>query len=278
MCRRAHRHVLGFLTYKIKRRRSKSSDMPNLGLDVGAAKTKAAIMDNGKVIALASVLTGFDQSASAEAAIKAALEKAGIDRQSLNNIRATGVGRKAVADITANEINELAAAAKGTSFLIPSARTVIDAGAEEARAVKLDNGNVKDFAVNEKCAAGAGSFTESMAKALQMSLEDFANASLKSDKKIPMNAQCVIFAESEVVSLIHSGASKQDISRSVHDAIADRISAVARRVGLAKDVVLIGGMGYNVGFVDALKRAIEMDVLVPPDPDYVGAIGAAILD
>ena len=115
-----------------------------------------------------------------------------------------------------------------------------------------------------------------MAKALGMSLEDFANASVKSDKKIPMNAQCVIFAESEVVSLIHSGASKQDISRAVHDAIADRISAVARRVGLEKDIALIGGMGYNVGFVDALKRAIEMDVIVPPDPDYVGAIGSAL--
>ena len=253
--------------------------MPNLGIDIGAANTKVAIMEDGTILALASAVTGFDQEASAEAAIKSALEKAGIDRQSLKRIKTTGVGRKAVPNITTDEMNEIASAAKGAHFLFNSARTVIDAGAEEARAMKLnDVGKVRDFAINEKCAAGAGSFTEAMAKALEVSLDELTKISLESDKKVPMNAQCVIFAESEVVSLIHSGFSKPDISKAIHDAIADRISAVARRVGLEKDIVLIGGMAYNVGFIDSLKRSLNTDVLLPENPDYVGAIGAALPD
>ena len=253
--------------------------MPNLGLDVGAEYTKVAIMEGDKVLALASVSTGFDQEASANDAIKLGLEKAGIDKKSLNRIRATGVGRRSIPGVTSDEINEITSAAKGAAFLDPAARTVIDAGAEEARAVKIDgNGKIIDFAVNEKCAAGAGSFTEAMAKALEMNLEEFAEGALKTDKRIPMNAQCVIFAESEVVSLIHGGATKQEISRSIHDAIADRTSAVARRVGLENDLVLIGGMGNNSGFIDALKRALEMDIVVPKDPEYASAIGAALPD
>ena len=251
--------------------------MPRLGIDMGAENTKVAVVDNGSVLALASVRTGSDQLASLETAINTALEKAKIDRQSIERIRATGAGRKAISSITTNEINEVASAAAGASFFFPSARTVIDAGAEEARAVGLDsNGRIRDFAVNEKCAAGAGSFTEAMAVALETSIEELAKAALQSTKTIPMNAQCVIFAESEVVSLIHSGVSHADISRAVHDAIADRIAAVARRVGLEKDIVIIGGMARNVGFVDALKRSFNMDVLVPPDPEYVSAVGAAI--
>ena len=226
---------------------------------------------------MASVPTGFDQLGSAEEAIKLALEKAKVDRQSLQQIRATGAGRKAVNSITTDEITEVAAAAEGAYFFSKSARTVIDAGAEEARAVLLDGtGKIKDFAINEKCAAGAGSFTEAMAKALEIPLEELTKISLQSDRKIPMNAQCVIFAESEVVSLIHAGYTKADISKAIHDSIADRISAVARRVGLEKDIVLIGGMANNVGFVEALKKTIDMDVVVLPDPEYVSAIGAAV--
>jgi len=252
--------------------------MPNIGIDIGSENTKVAVVDSSAILALATVATGFDQVASADTAVDLALKKAKLNRQSIKSVKSTGAGRKAIANIVAREINEVASAAAGAIFFSPSARTIIDAGAEEARAVSLDSGGkVKDFAVNEKCAAGAGSFTESMAKALQTTLHEFSLLSLQSTRKIAMNAQCVVFAESEVVSLIHSGASRADISRAVHDAIADRISAVARRVGLAQDIVLIGGMGRNVGFVDALKRALNMDVLVPPDPEYTSAIGAAVI-
>jgi len=254
--------------------------MANLGIDMGAENTKVAIMDNGNVLALAGVHTGFDQQKSADEAIALALTKAKLSRDKIERIGATGIGRKAISDIATNEVNEIISAAKGISFYYDNkARTVIDAGAEEARAIRLDaDGNVREFVVNEKCAAGAGTFTEAMAEALEVSLEKFCEAALHSSKKTPMNAQCTIFAESEVVSLIASGVSLADIARAVQDAIADRISAIMRRVGLEDEIVLIGGMGKNGGFVDALKRSLERDVLVPQDPDYVSAIGAAIPD
>jgi benzoyl-CoA reductase subunit D len=252
--------------------------MLKLGVDVGAANTKVAIMDDGRVLAVAGVATGFDQQKSAETAIGKVLQKVGKTMKDISRIRATGVGRKAIPDITTDEIDEFDSAAKGTLFFLPSARTVIDVGAEEGRAVKIDSaGKILDFAVNEKCAAGAGSFVEAMATALEIpSPEELGKISLQSNKKIPMNAQCVIFAESEVVSLIAAGTEKADISKAIHDSIADRIGGMTRRAGLEKDIVLIGGVAKNVGFVESLKKSLNMDILVPTDPEYVSAVGAAV--
>ena len=154
---------------------------------------------------------------------------------------------------------------------------MIDVGAEDGRAVRCNvQGNIKDFVVNEKCAAGAGSFIEAMARALEVSTEEFAELSLKSKTKIPMNAQCVIFAESEVVSLIHAKTSHPDICRAIHDAIADRIASMVRRVGIEKEVVLVGGVGRNKGFVDSLNRNLGVEVIVPEEPEYASALGAAL--
>ena len=253
--------------------------MMRAGIDVGAENTKAVIVTDGQVLGRASVLTGLDQLASARKAMELVLKKTGTDEKSLSQVVATGIGREAVSSIVTKKVNEFVSAAKGARTLFPSARVVIDAGAEEGRAVKFDpEGKVKDFAVNEKCAAGAGTFIEAMASALEVPLDELAQLPLQSTAKISMNAQCVIFAESEVVSLIHSGITKPDISRAIHDAIADRIAAMARRVGVEKDIVLIGGMAKNIGFIDALKRSLGTDILVSRDPEYVSALGAAISD
>jgi benzoyl-CoA reductase subunit D len=154
---------------------------------------------------------------------------------------------------------------------------VIDVGAEEGRAVRCDeHGKVIDFSYNEKCAAGAGAFAEGMARALEVSLEELGPLSLKSNQAIQMNAQCAVFAESEVVTLIHAKTPREDIARAVLDAIASRIISMVRKVGFEKDIALIGGMTLNVGFVEALKRGLELDVYVPENPEYVGALGAAL--
>ena len=188
----------------------------------------------------------------------------------------TGAGRK-MAPVAQDSVTEVSAAAKGAVFLYPDVRTVIDIGAEEGRAVKCDEqGRVQDFAVNEKCAAGAGSFTESMSRALEVDLEEFGRLSLQSTKTIPMNAQCAVFAESEVVSLTHAKTPKADISRAVHDAIASRIISMVRRVGINPEIALVGGVSYNVGFVDSLKRGLEKEVIVPENAEFVGALGAAL--
>lgn len=251
--------------------------MLSAGIDIGAKTTKVVILkDNEEVLARSSVLTGFDQKASAEGALEEALQKAKAARNELKHIISTGVGRKAAPYIS-GDVTEISANAKGGYFLFPSARVVVDVGAEEGRAVRCDaRGNIKDFAVNEKCAAGAGSFIEAMARALEVSIEEFAELSLKSTTNIPLNAQCVIFAESEVVSLIHTKIPRPDISRAIHDAIADRIASMIRRVGIEKDIILIGGVARNKGFVDALNRNLELEVIVPEEPEYVSALGAAL--
>ncbi len=157
-------------------------------------------------------------------------------------------------------------------------RTVIDVGAEEGRAIKIDDrGKVADFAINEKCAAGSGTFTEAMARALEVKLEKLGELSLKSTQAISMNAQCAVFAESEVVTLIHRKTPKADIARAIHDAIADRITSMVRRVGIEEKIALIGGVAKNVGFVHSLKNDLETDLIIPDDTQFVGALGAALV-
>jgi benzoyl-CoA reductase subunit D len=140
-----------------------------------------------------------------------------------------------------------------------------------------ENGNATDFAINEKCAAGAGAFIEAMARALETSTEEMGSLALTSDKEIPMNAQCAIFAESEVVGLIHAKTKKNDISKAIHDAMASRIVSMIRRIGVNEDVVMLGGVGYNPGFVEAMKRELNLEnIYIPDDPEYGAAVGAAV--
>jgi benzoyl-CoA reductase subunit D len=250
--------------------------MTTAGIDCGAKMTKVILLKDGDVLAKTQTVTGFDQKEAIEKVMVEALKQANLNLDQLDGICATGTGRKVV-PYQKKELTEVGAAAKAAVFLKPSARTVVDVGAEEGRGIKCDEGGkVIDFAVNEKCAAGAGSFTEAMARALEVSLEDFGKISLKSTQAVPMNAQCAVFAESEVVSLVHSKTSKEDIARAVHDAISSRITSMLRRVGIENDVVLIGGLALNPGFVDALKRDLEMDVYIPDDPEFAGALGAAL--
>ncbi len=243
---------------------------------MGSKNIKVVILKDGEKIGKGLVLAGFETIKSAEEAFAMALDAAGIKMEDLDSIVATGAGRKH-APYTDKDITEVGGDAKAVLKLYPSARTVIDVGAEEGRAIRCNEaGKVVDFALNEKCAAGAGAFTESMSRALEVTVEELGRMSLESDKEIPMNAQCAVFAESEVVSLLHAKTPKKDISRAVHDAIASRIISLVRKVGFEPDVILIGGVAYNVGFLDALKRGLECDVIVPDDPEYIGAYGAAL--
>jgi benzoyl-CoA reductase subunit D len=251
--------------------------MITAGIDVGSRTIKVVILKDGAVVGKALTATGFEQAESAAAALKTAAENAGIELAAIEQIVSTGAGRKAMEQANSH-ITEVGADAVGAVHLVPEARTVIDIGAEEGRGIKVSGeGKVLDFAVNEKCAAGAGSFTETMSRALEMSLDEFGKIALQSTKSIPMNAQCTVFAESEVVSLVHAETSKEDISRAVHDAIASRVSSMVRRVGLEQKVALIGGVAYNPGFVDSLTRALECEIIIPQDREYVGALGAALV-
>jgi benzoyl-CoA reductase subunit D len=250
--------------------------MISAGMDMGAKWVKVVLLRDGLVIARGQELTGFDQKESACKALQTALGQAKLQETDIESFVATGAGRKE-APGNAIELTEVTAAAIGAAHVAASARTVIDVGAEEGRAVKTtEDGRVVDFAVNEKCAAGSGAFTESMARALETPVEEIGPLSLRSSQAIPMNAQCAVFAESEVVSLLHAKTPKADIARAVHDAIANRIVSMARKVGINEDVVVIGGVARNVGFIDSVQRELNLKVKVPEDPEYVSALGAAL--
>ena len=252
--------------------------MITAGIDCGAKNTKTVIIKDREVIGKGLVLTGFDPEKAVEESLDIAIEAAGIARNDIRRICGTGSGKNAV-KFADDDINDIKAMSKGAIFFFPNARTVADVGAEEGRAAKIDEkGNPVDFAINEKCAAGAGVFIEAMARALDVSIEEMGLLSLQSNKKIPMNAQCVVFAESEVVGLIHAKTEKQDISKAIHDAMASRIVSMIRQIGVNKDVAMIGGVGYNPGFVAAMLRDLKVEeVYIPDEPEYGAAVGAAVI-
>lgn len=250
--------------------------MITAGIDIGAKTVKVVLLEDGKILARSLVPAGLDTDAAVKQAVEAALAAADLRKDRIGAFMATGTGRKSC-PFSKETITEVGAAAKGATHVLDSCRTVIDVGAEEGRTVRCaENGKVIDFAFNEKCAAGAGTFAEGMARALDVSLEELGPLSLKSKQAVPMNAQCAVFAESEVVTLIHAKTPREDIARAVLDAVASRIISMVRKVGFERDVALIGGMALNPGFVEAMKRGLEMDVYVPEEPEYVGALGAAL--
>jgi predicted CoA-substrate-specific enzyme activase len=251
--------------------------MITAGLDIGAKTIKIVVMKDNAIIGQALIMAGYDIRESLKMAWEDVLPKAGVLLNQIDRIVATGTGRKE-ADMAQDKVSEVLAAAQGAFFLNNQVRTVIDVGAEEGRAIKINSfGKVVDFAVNERCAAGTGAFTEAMARALEVKLEELGALSLQSTQTVAINAQCVVFAESELVSLIHSKTPKADIARAVHDAIADRIVSIGRRVGMEKEVMLLGGLAKNVGFIVSLKREIETKVFIPDQPEFVSALGAALL-
>jgi len=245
------------------------------GIDVGGKNAHVVIMKDGTILAKGEASTGIKKAEAAEQLYDEVLQQAGLKREDIERVVATGSSGRRVT-FAQGVIPEAVVDARGVIRLIPSARTIIDVGAEEGRAIKVSpEGKVLDFAINEKCAAGTGTFIDTMTRALEVTVEEMAKMSLQSTRSIPMNAQCAVFGESEVVSLIHAKTPKHDIARAVHDAIAGRIGSVARIVGLEKDLVMIGGVAKNIGFVESLRRDLGMDVIIPDAPEFVGALGAA---
>jgi benzoyl-CoA reductase subunit D len=244
---------------------------------MGTQTVKVVVVKDGHVLGRGKVFSGFDPSKAAEEACGEALKMAKLTGDEVDHVTATGSGMEMAlsADST---VSMMGADARAGVMLFPSARTIIDVGAEEARAVKCDDrGVMVDFVVNERCAAGAGAFIEAMARALEVKMEEMGPLSLKAERASPINASCVIFGESDVVTLIHRQESKPEIARAIFDAMADRVSSMIFRLGLTPDVVLVGGAAKDVGFVASLKRKLGVEVLIPEHPEFAGALGAALV-
>jgi benzoyl-CoA reductase subunit D len=255
----------------------RTKKMISAGIDMGTQRVKVAILKDNQIISQSQAFTGFEPTKAAQQAFEEALQKANLNRTDIQHVTATGAGAN-MAPYADSTISMMGADAKAGTHYFSSARTVIDVGAEDARAVKCDEkGLMLDFVVNARCAAGAGTFIEAMARALEVELEDMGSLSLKAERASPINASCVIFAESDVVSLIHKEEPKTEIARAIFDAMAERVSSMVHRLGLKPDIVLVGGVAKDVGFVASLKRRLGTEILIPEEPLYAGAVGAALV-
>jgi predicted CoA-substrate-specific enzyme activase len=250
--------------------------MITAGVDIGSLTAKAVVLGDEGIAGYCVMTGGSDVTAAAERVLATALESAGVRHADLAAIVATGYGRAKV-PLAGKSVTEITCDAIGTHFLVPGARLVIDVGGQDSKVIGLDEaGRVSDFAMNDKCAAGTGRFLEVMAHALEIDLAQLGPASLRHKKHVDISSMCTVFAESEVVSLIAEGYAREDILHGLHQAIASRITAMARGMEMNGTVVVCGGVAKNTGVVRAFEERLKTKVKVPPEPQIVAALGAAI--
>jgi len=239
--------------------------------------TKVVIMDESEAIrARVESHTGAEHRRLANKVMEQALEQADLPFNDIAYVVATGYGRINVpfADC---QITELTCHARGLVSLFPSVRTALDIGGQDAKGLKIKDGKLIDFVMNDRCAAGTGRFLEVIAKTLDLKLEDLGNISLKSRNKVSISNTCTIFAQQEVISRLSDGVPLEDIVAGLHEAIASRAVGMLRQLQIEPKVVFTGGVAKNVGVVKAVKENVGGEVLVPDDPLISGAIGAALL-
>jgi predicted CoA-substrate-specific enzyme activase len=248
------------------------------GLDVGSLVTKAVILNDKEILSWSIEDSRSSPGKAAKNSLEKALEAASIRQNEISFIVGTGYGRVAL-DFVNKTVTELTCHAKGAHWLNPMVRTVIDIGGQDSKVIKLDSdGNMLDFAMNDKCAAGTGRFLEVMAHALEVDLEKLGDISLNSIKPCVVNNTCTVFAETEVISLIASGAKTDDISAGLHQAIASRVGNMVKKIGLEKDVLFVGGVAKNSGVKTALEKLLRIKFAhAEYDPQITGALGAALI-
>jgi predicted CoA-substrate-specific enzyme activase len=220
--------------------------------------------------------TGPEHRQLANQVMQDALNRAGLSVEEISYIVATGYGRFNV-PFADRQITELSCHARGVSSLFPNVRTAIDIGGQDAKCMRVANGRLTNFIMNDRCAAGTGRFLEVTAATLGIRLDDMGDMSLKAAKEIKISSMCTIFAQQEVVALLSRGERCEDILAGLHHALAGRIAALARRLGIQPDVVLTGGVAKNTGMVRAMRASLGCEILIPEEPLITGALGAAIL-
>jgi len=248
------------------------------GIDLGSASTKMVLTDKEyNTIAYHVMPTGTKSASAAEEMLNICIEKADIGKEEIKFVVATGYGRSNV-PFADKQISEITCHARGAIHLFPDTRTVIDIGGQDSKAIRInDKGEVVDFAMNDKCAAGTGRFLEKMASVLEVKIKDLGELSLKSKKTIEISSMCAVFAESEVVSLIAEGRSREDIAMALHNAVADRVISLARKIKLIEGVTLTGGVINNIGIVHSIKTKLATSVNLSEQPQIIGALGAAVI-
>nr|WP_296267328.1 acyl-CoA dehydratase activase [uncultured Merdimonas sp.] len=248
-----------------------------LGIDSGSTSTNAVIMDRDrKIKAFSVVRTGAKSGESADKVLKDVLEKASLTREDISWIVSTGYGRVSIPFADEN-VTEISCHGKGAHYFNPKIRTILDIGGQDSKAIRLsENGEVKDFVMNDKCAAGTGRFLEMIARTLEVSLDEMGAIALTSREEIEITSMCSVFAESEVISLIANNKEKNDIANGVCNAIANKAYGLLKRVGMEPDFMMTGGVAKNPGVVRAVERKLGARLYICDEPEIVGATGAAL--
>jgi len=250
--------------------------MITAGCDIGSLTAKAVILQDGKILASEVILASAQPEKSSMEVMKRAVEKAGINMEDIEYCVGTGYGRKHIPFMNSPE-SEIACHGRGAVWQVPSARTVVDIGGQDAKAIKVDEkGNVERYVYNDKCASGTGRFLEIIADALEIKLEDMGAISGKATEKLTLSNQCVVFAETEIISLVNEGKEIADIINALHQAVANRAASLARGILVAPDAVMTGGVAKNAGMFAALEKALGVKLHSVDNPQINGALGAAL--
>ena len=252
--------------------------MLTLGIDIGSLSTKSVILNQNKeIVSYDVVLTGGNNRASAELTYHNVLAKAGLNKEDIHKVVTTGYGRENV-PFSNKHVSEITWHAKGMHLLNPTIRTILDIGGQDSKTIQLDEmGNVVNFMMNDKCAAGCGRFLEIIARTLNIKLEDMGDISEHAETTVKISSMCTVFAETEVVSLVAVGTPIAHIVRGLHDSIAVRSVALLKIIGLRDTIGMSGGVAKNKGVVMAIEELLEMKLDIPKNPQVVGALGAAYI-
>lgn len=246
------------------------------GIDIGSIYSKAVILKENQIAASLVKRTGGEIKAVSHRIMEEVLIPLGIQIEDLDSVVATGYGRISV-PFAEKQVTEISCFGRGMAHLFPEVRTVVDIGGQDSKGIKInEHGNVDDFVMNDKCAAGTGRFLEVMANALEVNLADMGHLALQSESPEEIGITCTVFAESQVISLVGEGRLKVDIIAGLHRAIAERIYGMLKMLRIEERVAITGGGAKNIGLVWELEKKLGTKAIVPEEPQLIGAYGAAL--
>lgn len=249
----------------------------SVGIDVGSTQTKAVALDTARaIVARALIDTGANVKRAGQRALDEILKNGNLAREDVKFVVGTGYGRYKI-EAGDTQVTEISCHARGAQMLFPNTRTVIDMGGQDTKAIKVSSdGDVLDFCMNDKCAAGTGRFMAGAAEVLGMALDDIGEISLRGTKPIRLTSVCTVFVESDILSHLAQNQKVEDILAGVHEAIASRTIGLVRRVGIDPEITFTGGVARNIGMVKALEAKLGMELNISPEAHYCGAFGAAL--
>lgn len=247
-----------------------------VGIDIGSSATKAVAVDaNGELLATAIIPMGTGTKGST-AALETLYQSAALDHRDCGNLIATGYGRMNFKGAS-TQLSEIICHAKGVKKVLPTVHTIIDIGGQDSKAIRVSpRGTIEQFVMNDKCAAGTGRFLEVMCRVVDIGIDEMGPISQTAKEILDISNTCAVFAESEVISRLSEGQDVPNIIAGIHTSVARRVAGLAKRIGLAPDIALTGGVAKNVGIIDALGRELKTQLLIPPEPQLTGALGAAL--